>query len=122
MVTNDSQPQVLSSGIEVEPFKGKRRKRSYYYKRITVKGGDMVWVRTELLPSDREGMMYYLDKGFRLDPPEGTEWAKLLPPKPEDPEKVFMRERIAELEAQVKAAQTDPIAEMFGTEGQAKGG
>lgn len=118
MATDDVKPQVLSSGIEVGPFKGKRRKRSHYFKRITVKGGDMIWVRTELLPSDREGMMYYLDKGFRLDPPEGTEWAKDLPPKPEDPEKVSLREKIAVLEAQLLAAKTDPMAEMFGKEGQ----
>ena len=53
----------------------KRRQRAYYYRRITVQGGEMVWVRTELLPSDMEGQAYYRAKGFRLEPPEGTEFA-----------------------------------------------
>ncbi len=35
----------------------------------------MVWTQTELLPSDMEGRAYYTAKGFRLDPPEGTEFA-----------------------------------------------
>ena len=123
MVTRDATSEVLSSGLIREEIpKLKKRLRSYYFKRITVKGGDMVWVRTELLPSDMLGRSYYLSKGFRLDPPEGTEWAKARPPKLDDPEKVTLRNQVADLEAQLRARNSDPIDDIFGTEGQAKGG
>jgi hypothetical protein len=77
LVTSDSTTEVLSSGLQVEPVnKMKRRLRSIYYRRITVKGGEMIWVKTGLLPSDTVGKEYYLSKGFRLTPPEGTEFAE----------------------------------------------
>jgi hypothetical protein len=69
--TTINKSEVLSSGLVMEPVKGKRRERACYYRRITVIGGEMIWVRTGLLPSDAVGREYYLTKGFRLSPPEG---------------------------------------------------
>ncbi len=97
MVTTDSKTEVLSSGLELQHV-GKRRERAHYYRRVTVKGGEMVWVRTELLPSDITGRAYYLAKGFRLDPPTGTEWAK---------ERVAEPDETAKLQAQIAALQAE---------------
>ena len=77
MVTTGSTTEVLQSGLLKEPIENlKKRLKGYYYKRITVKGGEMRWVRTELLPYDVQSKAYYCSKGFRTDPPQGTEWAK----------------------------------------------
>ncbi len=89
--------EVLPSGLIIEPVKDmKRRLRSIYYRRITVKGGDMIWVKTGLLPSDPMGRLYYESKGFRLTPPEGTEFAPASEPKTED-------KAIAEKDATIQA-------------------
>ena len=98
MVTNNSTTEVSRTIISLN----KSRQRSYYYKRITVKGGEMVWVRTELLPSDLLSKHYYTSKGFRTDPPQGTEWAKELPPAPEDTEKQKLYEEVAQLKKQLE--------------------
>lgn len=126
MVTSDTKAEVLPSGVIIEPHKAKRRQRSYYFKRITVTGGNMVWVRTEMLPSDPEGRMYYMSKGFRLDPPQGTEWAKDQPPASDDPEKAALRREVEALKAQLKAkpkrSHHKRRQKATGTEGQAEGG
>ncbi len=70
--------EVSPEGIGFKPLpKLQRRERAYYYRRITVQGGDMVWVRTGLLPSDSQGREYYLTKGFRLTPPGENEFVEL---------------------------------------------
>ncbi len=80
MDTSDSKSEVLQSGLLKEQLPNlKKRLKAYYYKRVTVTGGDMKWMRTELLPADPSMKMYYLSKGFRLDPPQGTEWARNAP-------------------------------------------
>ena len=78
--------EVLPTGLLMEKVPDlKRRQRSIYYRRITVKGGDMIWIQTGLLPSDPLGRLYYESKGFRLTPPGGTEFAPSSPEqKPED--------------------------------------
>ncbi len=97
MVTNNSTTEVSQTFVSLN----KSRQRSYYYKRITVKGGDMLWMRTEKLPSDLLSREYYKTKGFRLDPPQGTEWAKDLPPTPEDIERQKLYEEVAQLKKQL---------------------
>lgn len=71
----------------------KRRERAYYYRRVTVKGGDMIWVRTGLLPSDAEGREYYLSKGFRLTPPSENEF--------EEPKEVVAVEVVNEKQKEI---------------------
>jgi hypothetical protein len=70
-----NQPEVLPGEMGFKPLIGQQhREKGYYYRQITVKGGEMVWVKTCLLPFDAEGQKYYLSKGFRLQPPPGVEF------------------------------------------------
>ncbi len=62
---------------DITPIQGKRRERAPYYRQIPSKNGEMVWVQTSPLPSDPLGKQQYLAKGFRLAPPEGTEFATI---------------------------------------------
>ncbi len=105
MVTRDSTTEVLPSGLMTEKIPNlKRRQRSKYYRRITVMGGEMVWVQTELLPSDVEGRAYYEAKGFRLTPPEGTEFAHNKSPVEENKDGVIrtLQDEIASLKAKLE--------------------
>lgn len=45
------------------------RKRAVYYRPVTVKD-EVKWIETLPLPSDPEGRMYYLAKGFRTEIPK----------------------------------------------------
>lgn len=100
MVTNNSTTEV-SQGKTIISL-NKSRQRSYYYKQVTVRGGHMEWMRTALLPSDLYSKHYYTSKGFRTDPPQGTEWAKDLPPTPEEIEKQKLYEEVAQLKKQLE--------------------
>ncbi len=100
MVTQNSTTEV-SQGKTIISL-NKSRQRSYYYKRITLEGGNMIWVRTALLPSDLYSRHYYTSKGFRTDPPQGTEWAKDLPPTPENIERQKLYEEVAQLKKQLE--------------------
>ncbi len=68
-------PEEMNRGV-IRPG-GKRRERATYYRQIPTKNGEIVWVMTSLLPSDPLGKQQYLAKGFRLTPPEGTEFAAI---------------------------------------------
>ncbi len=65
---------TLPSGLRIQTI-GKRRQRIHYYRQWVLPDGTKEWGQTALLPSDTEGKAYYLAKGFRLDPPEGTEFS-----------------------------------------------
>ncbi len=84
--------EVLQSGLIMESPAGmKKRQRSIYWKKVTVKGGDMIWMQTMPLPSDIQGQAYYLSKGFRLKPPDETE------PAPEVDKDEQIRNQIGEI-------------------------
>jgi len=87
-----------------------------YYKRITVSDGEMLWVRTELLPSDPESMRNYLRKGFRTSPPEGSEWDlnKTAREAKAAQEKIEMEAKVrAEVESKLEAENTQKFEALF---------
>lgn len=98
MVTNNTEVLPVPKDLEMRYF-GKKRERSHYIRPVTHSDGDKRWVtwdRTGLLPSDMAGRAYYESKGFKLDPPQGTEGAKV-----DDAEKTQLKAQVAELQAKL---------------------